>query len=84
MNVITVRPNLPVFRRATDVDHPPTAPLLLAHRLLSPVAIHRMSIMWRAEVSTLGIATAFGIEPVDVERIAAAAGWASRPPFREP
>lgn len=83
MNVITVRPNLPVFRRALDVGHEPVAGTVVDN-LLSPEAIRRMGVMWRAEISTLGIATAFGIEPADVERIAAVAGWAARPPFREP
>lgn len=83
MNVTVVRPNLQVFRRALDVGHEPVGGTIV-DRLLSPEAIRRMGLLWKAEVSTLVIATAFGVEPVEVERIAAAAGWASRPPFREP
>lgn len=83
MNVITVRPQLPVFRRSTDVGHEPVGGTIV-DRLISPEAIQRMALLWKAGVSTIGIATAFGIEPVEVERIAAAAGWASRLPFREP
>ncbi len=83
MNAITVRPHLPVFRRALDVGHEPINGTIVDN-LLSPEAIRRMGLLWRAEVSTPAIATAFGIEPIEVERIAAAAGWAARPPFREP
>ena len=83
MNVITVRPQLPVFRRALDAGHEPVGATIVDN-LLSPEAIRRMGLLWKAEVSTLAIAAAFGIEPADVERIAVAAGWAARPPFREP
>ena len=83
MNVITVRPNLPVFRRALDVGREPVGGTVVDN-LLSPEAIRRMGVLWKAEVSTPAIATAFNIEPADVERIAAAAGWSARTPFREP
>lgn len=73
MNAVIVDRLRPVFQRTLSVGYEPSG---RTHgTLLSPEAIRRMSIMWRAGVSVLGIATCFNIDETDVNRIALSAGW---------